>query len=173
MPQNLAFTPNKQKSASMPQNKIWLRCHKIFGFHATKPKLGFHATKIGSHAKNRLPCHKQNFWLLCHQNSAFTPSKIRLSSHRKTRLFATNLAFMPKNNHLTKDFHKMTTFWSNFQTNHSHSIFAYVFIKSEFKWNKGIQKKKSAKNVYTWRYQKKRRKSLLQIRRLVRHGLQP
>jgi len=79
MPQNLAFTPNKQKSASMPQNKIWLPCHKIFGFHATKPKLGFHATKIGSHAKNRLPCHKQNF--------GSHATKIRLSCHLKNQAF--------------------------------------------------------------------------------------
>ena len=79
---NLAFTPNKQKSPSMPQNKIWLPCHKIFGFHATKPKLGFHATKISFYTKNRLPCHKQNFGSHAIQNSAFKPSK--------------NLAFPPQ-----------------------------------------------------------------------------
>ena len=85
MPQNLAFTPNKQKSASMPQNKIWLPCHKIFGFHATKPKLGFHATKIGSHAKNRLSCQTK-FWLSRHP-------KFGLQAISKIRLFATKFGF--------------------------------------------------------------------------------
>ena len=82
--QNLAFTP--QKSALMPKT----------GFHATKPKLGFHATKIGFHAK-------QNFGFHAIQNSAFKPSQ-------KSGILPQNLAFKSKNNHLTKDFHKMTTF---------------------------------------------------------------
>ena len=153
------------------------------GFHAKQTKIGFHATKqnLAPMPQNLwLPCHKTKTWLSRHKNRLSCQTKFWLSRHpkfgfqaiKKPGFLPQNLAFMPKNNHLTKDFHKMTTFWSNFQTNHSHSIFAYVFIKSELKWNKGIQKK-NAKNVYTWRYPKKRRKSLLQIRRLVRHGLQP
>ena len=159
--------PMKQNSASMPQNLAFKTNKQNFGSHATKPKLGFHATKTNFHVTNKI-------WLLCHnQNSVFMPSEIRPVSHKKTKRFATKSGFHAQNKLLTKDFHKMTTFWSNFQTNHSHSIFAYVFIKSELSEIRGYKKKKVPKNVYTWRYQKKRRKSLLQIRRLVRHGLQP
>ena len=56
---------------------------------ALMPKTGFHA--------------KQNFGFHAIQNSAFKPSQ-------KSGFLPQNLAFMPKNNHLTKDFHKMTTF---------------------------------------------------------------
>ena len=110
----IGFHATKQNLAPMPQN-LWLPCHK------TKTWL--------SRQKNRLSCQKpafmpNNTWLSCHKNRlscqkpafmpnkilAFTPSKIRLSSHKKSGFLPQNLAFMPKNNHLTKDFHKMTTF---------------------------------------------------------------
>ncbi|MBY3556071.1 hypothetical protein HGI15_22310, partial [Modestobacter lapidis] len=65
------------------------------GSHATsafmpQPKFGFHATKIGFHATS-----KKISWL---------------SSHQKPGLVPQNLAFMPKQHFLTKEFHKMISF---------------------------------------------------------------
>ena len=134
---NLTFMSKIKNLASMPtkQNlvlkKLGFYATKS-GFHTKQTKIGFYSTKFGSHAtktgfhainktwlsrhKNLLSCQKPasmpqtKLWLLCHQNSVFTPSKIRLLNHKKTKLFATKFGFHAQTKLLTKDFHKMTTF---------------------------------------------------------------
>ena len=114
---------------SRQTNKNRLPYHKTkFGSHATKslapmpqnqnlafmPQKSALMPKTGFHAKQNLAFTPQK-WLPC-QKLAFMPSKTWLSCHKnqlscqKPGFLPQNLAFMPKNNHLTKDFHKMTTF---------------------------------------------------------------
>ena len=190
--------PTKQKLGFHAKNqKIWLPCQqnktcfsKKLGFYATKS--GFHAkqTKIGFHATKQnlwLPCHKTKTWLSRHKNRlscqkpafmpnkilAFMPSKIRPASHLKNQAFCHKIWLSCLK---TTIWQKIFTKWQPFDQIFKQTIPIQFLLMFSSKVNlseiRGY-KKRSAKNVYTWRYQKKRRKSLLQIRRLVRHGLQP
>ena len=116
MPQNLAFTPNKQKSTLMPKNR--LPCHKqnlapMPQFLALMPqnqKLGFHATKIGSYAKNQLLCHKQTFGSYATKIQLSCHSKFGFQVIKKPGFLPQNLAFMPKTNLWQKIFTKWQPF---------------------------------------------------------------
>ena len=97
---NLASMPTKQ---NLVFKKLGFYATKS-GFHAKQTKIGFHATKqnLAPMPQNLwLPCHKTKTWLSHHKNRlscqkpafmpnkilAFTPSKIRPSSHLKNQAF--------------------------------------------------------------------------------------
>lgn len=124
--------------APMPQNLALMPKKKKFGSRATKPKLGFHATKISSYAKNWLPCNKQNFGsyatnirLSCHSKLAFMPSQ-------KSGCLPQNQAFRHKiwpsypKQPFDKRFSQNDNLLIKFSNKHSNPTFTY-FHKKEFK----------------------------------------
>ena len=115
MPQNLAFTPNKQKSASMSQNLAPMPQNLRLSIHQI----------LASTPQKSAPIPQTKFWLSRHPKFGFQAIK-------KPGFLPQNLTFMPKNNHLSR-FSQNDNLLIKFSNKPFPFNFCLYFIKSEFK----------------------------------------